>query len=188
MQNNQELLQALAGCAGQCGWLPLPAIRAPRSSIEWGKKKRRSRGPQGRAHRRHCRGGATGIGEGGRRRGYRGGRLIPSGDGAQGGAANVRLGIADFTASTVGSGERLRRRTEAAADLCCPAADLCCPAAAGHKAAVARVLGTRLGVVAAAYKGPCAPVGVRATPRRRRGRMRPRPGLWLESISGTMQV
>jgi hypothetical protein len=113
---------------------------------------------------------------------------VAGGDGAQGGAENVRLGIADFTASTVDSGGRLRRRTEAAADLCCPAAaDLCCPAAAGRKAAVARVLGTRPGVVVAAYKGPGAPVGVRATPRRWRGRTWPRPGLCMESSSGTMQ-
>jgi hypothetical protein len=68
-----------------------------------------------------------------------------------------------FTVSSVGSDGRLRRRTEAAADLCCPAA-------AERRAATARVLGTRPGVVAAAYKGPSAPVGVRATPRRQRGR------------------
>jgi hypothetical protein len=63
-------------------------------------------------------------------------------------------------------------------------ADLCCPMAAGHRTTVARVLGTRPGVVAAAYKGPGAPVGVRATPRRRRRRVR--PGL-PESITGTTQ-
>jgi hypothetical protein len=58
----------------------------------------------------------------GRRRRFRGGRLGPSSDGAhvafrrRGGAADVRLGVANFTASLIGSGERPRRRTEAAAD------------------------------------------------------------------------
>jgi hypothetical protein len=37
---------------GRRGWLPPPAIQAPRGSIEWGKM-RRSRGPHGRADRRH---------------------------------------------------------------------------------------------------------------------------------------
>jgi hypothetical protein len=65
----------------------------------------------------------------GRRRGYRGGWLVPSDDGAQvafrrqGGAANVRLGVTSFTASSVGSGGHpRRRRTEAAADRWCPVA------------------------------------------------------------------
>jgi hypothetical protein len=77
---------------------------------------------------------------------------------------NVRLSVASFTMSAVGSGGRLQRRTEAAGDLCCLAA-------AGHRAAVARVLGSRPGVVAVAYKGSGAPVGVRGTPRRQRGRI-----------------
>jgi hypothetical protein len=68
------------------------------------------------------------IGRGGRnqrgeyrRRKLRGGRLSPSGDGAQvtfrrrGGVAEVWLGVANFTAPLVGSGERPRRRIEAAA-------------------------------------------------------------------------
>jgi hypothetical protein len=63
-------------------------------------------------------------------------------------------------------------------------ADLCCLTAAGRRATEARVLGTHPGVVAAAYKGPSAPDGVRATPRRRRRRVR--PGL-PESNTGTTQ-
>jgi hypothetical protein len=81
----------------------------------------------------------------------------------RGEAEEVQRDVADFTASSVGFDGPLQRRTEAAADLCCPAV-------AERRAAVARVLGTRPGVVAAAYKGPGAPVGVRATPRRQRGR------------------
>jgi hypothetical protein len=80
----------------------------------------------------------------------------------RGEAEEVQCDVADFTASSVGCGGRLRRRTEAVADLCCPAA-------AERRAAVARVLGTRPGVVAAAYKGSGAPIGMRATPRRQRG-------------------
>jgi hypothetical protein len=96
-------------------------------------------------------------------------------DRRQGEAEEVQRDVVDFTASSMGPGGRLRRRTEAAAELCCPAA-------AERRAAAARVLGIRPGVVAPTYKGPGATIGVRATPRRRRRRAR--PGL-PESNTGT---
>jgi hypothetical protein len=48
---------------------------------------------------------------------------------------NVRLSVASFTASSIGSSGRPRLRTEAVADLCCPVA-------AGRREGVARVSGT----------------------------------------------
>jgi hypothetical protein len=98
----------------------------------------------------------------------------------RGEAEEVQRDVADFTASSVGFGGPLQRRTEAAADLCCPAA-------AERRAAVARVLGTRPGVVAAAYKGRAHPLACVPRLGGSAGETRPRLGLWLESSPGTLQ-
>jgi hypothetical protein len=105
---------------------------------------------KGCSPRRGWQGNGQILKRGGRRREFRGGRLGPSGDDAlvafrrQGGAANVRLSVATFTTSSVGSGGRPRRRTEAVADQCCPAAAGRREAAVRRRARARRSPGTRI--------------------------------------------